>query len=197
MRHVTPGAARIRPACDIRVSRMSAMALLHRVALLSLVLFITGACGALERWACGEPCEGGVEPAEGSQADVTRAGQDDELATVSEPTFCEDIGGEAAHVVQVVTHGSDTEVSEGEWITDRLRPQLIARDVSTGWGLGPCTDPADPERQGLRVFTSDWADVDPIVETILELAAEDDAALALTIAVEPIVIACPQDDCGA
>jgi hypothetical protein len=170
--------------------------MLHRLAVVSLVLFCAGACGAFERWACGEPCEGGVEPAEGTAADFTRSGHDDAHATVAAPTVCEEIAGEDVHVVAVVTHGSDAELSEGEWITDRLRPELTARELPTGWGVGACTDPDDPERQGLRISTTDWADVDPIVETILELAREDDAALTLTIAVEPTVIACPDDACG-
>lgn len=171
--------------------------MLHRLALVSSILSCATACGVLERWACGEPCEGGVRPAEGSEESFTLADLDEPDATVSDAMPCEEIEGERVHVVHVVTRGADTEIDEGEWIADRLRDELSARDLPTGWGLGECTDPTEPEHQGLRVFTTDWADTDPIVETILELAKEDDVALELTIAIEPVVISCPDEDCGA
>jgi hypothetical protein len=174
-------------------------AMLHRLAVFSMILSGAGACGALERWACGDPCEGGVLPADGSTESFTLAGLEEADATVSEATPCEDFAGEQVHVVQVVTHGADAEIREGEWISDRLRPALLARGISTSWGMSLCTDPAgtpDPARHGLGVGTTDWADVDPIVQTILELARDDDAALQLTITIEPVVIACPDDDCG-
>lgn len=188
MRHVTRGHLH---------SSDPVIAMRRTLAVFSFCLALAAGCGALERWACGEPCEGGVTPPDGAEADFTLAGQDDERAAISTPSFCEEIGGETAHVVHVVTRGADTEVGEGEWISDRLRPQLAARDLPTGWGVGPCTDPADPEAQGVRLSTTTWTDMDAIVQTILELAEEDDVALELTIAIEPVVALCPQDDCSA
>ena len=161
--------------------------------LLLLSLPLSG-CGLLERAACGEPCTGGVIPSEGERADFTLAGHDDDIATISTADACDE--EEDTFVAVIQTKGDDDEIEVGTWLFDRLVPELIERDINVSRGLGRCVHPNREDTLGLRIATTDWGDMDPIAETVLELAAEDDVAIRIVVAVEPEILSCPADACG-
>lgn len=159
------------------------------------------ACGVLARWACGEPdgdCNIPPEPAHGSPSDVTLAGQRNDRATVSEALFCEAVGEQQTHILHISTLGSEVDPDRSAWISDRLLPELRVRDLSPGRGLTPCPHPNDDNDISYGFITSDWSDVDPILETIMDVAEQDDVVIDLSIVVEPVITYCAQTDeaCG-
>ncbi len=158
-------------------------------------------CGVLERWACNEPsgdCNTPPDPAAGSPNDATLAGTTDEHATISEVEFCEIVGDHETNAVHISTHGSQTDLDFSAWVSDRLVPELRARELPLGRGLTACPHPKDDDGVSFGLITSDWADVDPALGVIRELAIEDDVAVNLSIAVEPVILDCahPDEACG-
>lgn len=172
----------------------------HRPFVLSCLVALSVAlgCGAFERWACGEPCRGGVNPVLGSSQDFELQGYAQNDAMVLGPQRCEADQDLEVEVIHVVTHGEDTDIVAAMWVVDRLLPELRARGVGgLSSGVGACTNPDDPgARPGFRIGTDDWTLVDEIVALVVELATEDDVAVTVTLAVAPTPILCPDDDCG-
>jgi hypothetical protein len=159
---------------------------------------LASGCGLIERAACGEPCEGGIEPADGEPEDFTLAGLVDEDATITEPAICEADEDLEVFVFHIQTHGENTEVDSSEWVFDRLIPALRDGDgPMPGYGLGKCAGlERAPEEDGLRLYVTDWGQLDPLTMAVLDRVREDDVAVTVTIAVEPNIIACPDIGCG-
>ncbi|MEM6294531.1 MAG: hypothetical protein AAGA54_24875 [Myxococcota bacterium] len=166
---------------------------IRRFVLCSFLLSSSG-CGLIERAACGEPCEGGSIPVEGVPADFTLAGRDDEAASISEPRACEE--EEDVFVTTIEARGDDDEVDTGMWIFDRLVPELQQRGLGVSRGLGRCAHVDGDDALGFRLGTHDWGDMDAIVQTVLDVAAEDDVAVRVVVAAEPEPIYCADVGCG-
>lgn len=156
-------------------------------------LVLTGGCGLIERAACGEPCESGIVAAAGDPSDFTLAGYEEDGASVSDAQPCED--EDDVFVTTIETTGDDAPV--GTWISDRVAPELQARGLSVSRALGACVSFESEGALGLRLGTNDWADLDPIAQTVLDLAAEDDVAVSVVVAVEPEILACADVGCGS
>lgn len=164
-------------------------------ALIIVALSASSSCGLFENLACDDPCQGSTEPSRGEPADFTHAGRDDETATITTPVACDDYGDLRSHVAMVTTHGSDTEVDFGDWVLERLVPELQARELHVGRGIVQC--PLIGETIDYGLITDDWQKLDAVAQTVLDVAAEDDVAIEISLEVEPVMILCPADDCGA
>ena len=151
-----------------------------------LVSFLLCGCGLIERAACGEPCEGGIIPAAGEPADFTLAGHEDDRASISDAELCPE--EDDVFVATVETMGEDDELEVGTWLFDRLVPELSARGLNVSRGLGSCVHDDRESTSGIRIGTHDWADLDPIAQTVVDVAAEDDVAVRIVVAVEPEIL---------
>ena len=166
---------------------------MFRAVCMSTLLLVAGGCGLIERAACGEPCEGGVVPAAGEPSDCTLAGYEDDRASISEAEPCED--EDDVFVTTIETTGSEEQF--GTWVTERVAPQLQARGLAVSRGLGACVSFDSEGALGFRLGTNDWADLDSIAQTVLDVAAEDDVEVRLVVAVEPEILACADVGCGS
>jgi len=158
-------------------------------------LTLCSGCGVLERAACGEPCEGGWEPAAGSAEAFSLGGWESDASRVSTPSDCQsEYGGDVAWI-DIATDGA-TSPDRQAWITDRLMPELLARDLPLPTRtVGSCFDSEDVALD-YSLALSDWSAADPLVDVVLELAEADDIALAVSVGVEAQPISCPDDACG-
>lgn len=155
-------------------------------------LVLAGGCGLIERAACGEPCEGGIIPAAGEPSDFTLADYEGDGASISDAVPCED--EDDVFVTTIETMGDESKI--GTWLADRVAPELQARGLSVSRGLGACVSYESEGALGLRLGTNDWGDLDAIAQTVLDVAAEDDVAVRVVVAVEPEILSCADVGCG-
>jgi len=135
--------------------------------------------------------------------DFTLGGRDDAAARIDEPIPCGMVGDEQTYSVDLITHGSNAE-APADWLLDELLPVLASQGITPEHGWVDCseavdsgTDAAAADKVSYGIIIHDWAEVDLIVESALDLATQNDSAVELRIAVEAEDIPCAHVACGA